>query len=242
MSKMQRDVLEALAVENLDWPQRQAAMATMHVLEAALRKAGVSVSPAREPPPSPPSPPPAAAPVPALEPEPLALPPLPVLQSPPRDLAPQPPKKLPNLDVVLDDFEPVFKSVQSQLATSGKPTEHEYEPCPPASTRDLALEIVALQTEITKAMETLQSRKVAYIVMRDDDTGVYTKKPREVFERMLVRNEQEAEALREKLNAVSIQMHDATRKLRATGNRMYSLGLMDKQALCEWDEFLAQGL
>jgi len=234
MFKMQRDVLEALAVENLEWQPRQAAMATIHVLEAALRKAGVSVSPAREFPP-----PPEVEPEPQLAPEPATLPPIPLLKIEPQ--TPQPPKKLPNLDEVLEDFGPVFKSVQSQLATAGKPTPRDFEPCPPASTRDLAQEIATLQAQITKAMETLQSRKVAYIVMRDDDTGVFTKKPREVFERMLLRNEAETEELREKLNAVSIQMHDATRKLRATGDRMYSLGLMDEQALSEWHDFLAQG-
>jgi hypothetical protein len=43
--------------------------------------------------------------------------------------------------------------------------------------------------------------------------------------------------LREKLRVTSATLHDATRVLQASGDRLYSLDLLDKQALSEWEKF-----
>ena len=143
----------------------------------------------------------------------------------------------------LDNFDPLFKKVQSRLSELSqiksfkKAHETDDPPYPERNPRNLALEVAELQKEITHAAETLQRRKVVYLIMRHDNTGVFTDKHVDLFERMLERNERDAECLRERLRVTSATLHDATRVLQASGDRLYSLDLLDKEALSEWNKF-----
>lgn len=258
MQPFVRNELEALVVEHLKWTSREASMATMFMLQTALQKANIAlpeVSPEVSPHVSPqttsrdverPS-------------EKLKLHVNAQAESKESENGKEkeidfglavssfgPSLKtqlLPSMATTLDNFDPLFKKVQSRLSELSqikslkKAHETDDPPYPERNPRNLALEVAELQKEITHAAETLQRRKVVYLIMRHDNTGVFTDKHVELFERMLERNERDAECLRERLRVTSATLHDATRVLQASGDRLYSLDLLDKEALSEWNKF-----
>ena len=262
MDPFVRNELEASAVEHLKWTSREASMATIFMLQTALQKANVELPKkpkasktaenvqakvvqekiiktkeerANESEPQPKSPDKVQK-AQNAEREEMDFG-LAVSGFGPSKIEPESAGLLPSMATTLENFNPLFEKVQSQLSKLGVKKNAEFDVCPERSPRNLSLEVAALQKEITQAAETLQRRKVVYLIMRHDDTGIFTDKHVELFERMLNRNERDAEVLREKLRVTSATLHDATRVLQASGDRLYSLDLLDKQALSEWEKF-----
>lgn len=157
-------------------------------------------------------------------------------------------QQMPTMAETLANFETLFGSVKHELESSQalQPTrslQNQQNPQnppalpPPYTTHDIAQEITCLKANIKEADEGLQRRRVVYVIMCHDRTGAFTEKHIEAYKRMLTRNEQQANDLRQQLQEASTRMHDATRVRQTSGDRMFALNLIDKATLSEWESF-----
>jgi len=157
-------------------------------------------------------------------------------------------QQMPTMAETLANFETLFGSVKHELESSQalQPTrslqnqQNSQNPPalpPPYTTHDIAQEITCLKANIKEADEGLQRRRVVYVIMCHDRTGAFTEKHIEAYKRMLTRNEQQANDLRQQLQEASTRMHDATRVRQTSGDRMFALNLIDKATLSEWESF-----
>jgi len=261
MLQFDRAKLEELAVEKLQWNPREALMATTDALTTALvkkgnvswativRRAEIVEEELKEP----------AKLEAKLEARPEAKPEIkpetklevklevkqeakPAVKLP-LDLKQQ----IPLVDA-LENFDTLFANVQSELHTV--PSQHTFEtpvdppalalppPCVlPCTTHDIAVEITSLKKQIADLDIKLQRRRMTYLIMCFDPSGVFTSEYIESYKSMLDRNESEMVKLRETLQATSARMHDAGRVRQATGDRMFALDLIDKNTLSQWEKF-----